>query len=199
MNDILNKRNELIKKRNIANLIFIPCWILSLFISIDSLVRVLPIIDFITIILKMDYLNRTLLISSLEFIYRYLSTIIYIGGRIYIFKLNKEIISLELNNNIDLLKEKEKMENKKEECIIIDELEVRKTYNILERFANLPRSKQMEILNYIKGDLNIQNKELCNDIDELNNQYKDILQTKCEDILFPDIEEDKKYTKKKEK
>ena len=58
----------------------------------------------------------------------------------------------------------------------------------------------MEVLNYIKGDLNLQNRELCVDINKLDNQYRDTLLTECEDILFPDIDEDKNsYVKKKEK
>ena len=41
----------------------------------------------------MDYLDRKMLLSVIEFFYRYLPTMIYIGGRIYIFNLKKEFIN----------------------------------------------------------------------------------------------------------
>ena len=125
---------------------------------------------------------------------------IYIGGRVYIFNLNKKIIKLEIENDFDLLEKREKLNLEREECVVINEEEVKKAYDIVERFANLPRSKQMEVLNYIKGDLCLEDRELCFEIDELSNQYRDILQIECEDILFPDIEDDKNnYVKKREK
>lgn len=200
MDNILDKRNELVKKRNLANLILMPCWILSFFISITATIRLIPIIEFITMILKMDSLDRYMLLSFFTFIYRFLPTMIFIGGRIYIFNLNINIFKLEMENDFELLEKREKMNNKKDECVIIDEEEVRKTYDIVERFANLSRSKQMEILNYIKGDLSLYDNDLSNKINELNDQYRNVLQTECEDILFPDIDDNKNnYVKKKEK
>lgn len=200
MDNLLEIRRKLIKKRNIINLLLFPCWMVSFFVSIDAMIKVLPIMEFMTIILKMDYLDRKMLLSVIEFFYRYLPTMIYIGGRIYIFNLNKKIIKLEIENDFDLLERREKMNLEREECVVINEEEVKKAYDIVERFANLPRSKQMEVLNYIKGDLCLEDRELCFEIDELSNQYRDILQIECEDILFPDIEDDKNnYVKKREK
>lgn len=200
MDNILDMKRNLVKKRNVINLLLFPCWILSFFVSIDAMVKVLPIVEFMTIVLKMDYLDRYFLLSVVEFFYRYFPTMIYISGRVYIFNLNKKIIKLEMENDFDLLLERERMATKMDECVVIDEKEVRKVYDIVERFANLPRSKQMEVLNYIKGDLSLKDKELCADINELSNQYRDTLQIECEDILFPDIEDDKNnYTKKREK
>ena len=200
MDNLLEIRRKLIKKRNIINLLLFPCWMVSFFVSIDAMIKVLPIIEFMTIILKMDYLDRKMLLSVIEFFYRYLPTMVYIGGRVYIFNLNKKIIKLEIENDFDLLEKREKLNLEREECIIINEEEVKKAYDIVEKFANLPRSKQMEVLNYIKGDLSLEDRELCFEIDELSNQYRDILQIECEDILFPDIEDDKNnYVKKREK
>jgi len=200
MDNILDKRNKLIKQRNVMNLLLFPCWMLSFFISIDSMIRVLPIIEFMSGVFKMDYLDRYMLLSFLEFFYRYLPTMIYIGGRVYIFNLNKKIMGLEQGYDLDGIKENEKRETAKAECVITDEEEVRRVYDIVERFANLSRSKQMEILNYIKGDLELYDKELSYKIDLIGDKYKDHLLTECEDILFPDFDDDKeKYTKKRRK
>ena len=197
MDSILDRRNKLIRERNIMNLLLIPCWILSFFISITSIVNVLPIIEFLTIVLKMDYLDRYMLVSFLEFFFKYLPTMVYIGGRVYIFNLNKKIIKMELENDFEMIIEKEKMSSQYDECVIIDEEEIRNVYDIVERFAKLPRSKQMEVLNYIKGDLELYDKELSSKIDRVRDKYMEYLMIECEDILFPDVDEDKKYTKKR--
>ena len=83
MNNIFEIRNKLIKKRNIINLLLFPCWMMSFFISIDAIIKVLPIVEFITIMLNMEYLNRHMLLSFVEFFYKYLPTMIYIGGKVY--------------------------------------------------------------------------------------------------------------------
>ena len=58
----------------------------------------------------------------------------------------------------------------------------------------------MEILNYIKGDLCLYDIEIRSEINELSNKYKDILQIECEDILFPDHDENRDdYTRKRKK
>ena len=198
MDSILDRRKNLIKKRNIINLMLIPCWMLSFFISIISIINVLPIIEFLTIIIKMDYIDRNILLSFLEFFYKYLPTMVYIGGRVYIFNLNKKILKIEMDNDFDLLLEKEKMLEKKQEYIIVDEEEIRKIYDIVLKIEKLPRSKQMEVLNYIKGDLKLYDKELSSEIDLIGDKYKEYLLIECEDILFPNVEYDvKKYIRKK--
>ena len=147
MNNIFEIRNKLIKKRNVINLLLFPCWMMSFFISIDAIIKVLPIVEFITIMLNMEYLNRHMLLSFVEFFYKYLPTMIYIGGKVYLFNINKEI--RKLDNDFKLVIEKEMLNMKKKQCVVFDEEEVRRVYNIVERFAKLPRSKQMEVLNYI--------------------------------------------------
>lgn len=203
MDNNLEKKKRLIKQKKVINLILFPCWILSFYVSISSIINVLPIIEFITIMLKMDNTDRHMLLSFLEFFYKYLPTMVYIGGKVMSFNISKEIRKMEENDEYLFIDESElKTEIPKvegSECKIIDEDEVLKVYDIVERFENLPRSKQMEILNYIKGDLSLNDKELCDEIKELSDKYKDYLQTECEDILFPDYDEDREEMSRKRK
>lgn len=68
--------------------------------------------------------------------------------------------------------------------------------SIIDRFEKLPREKQVEILNYIKGSININKDSLYKDIDLLYSTNE--LQDKIEDILFPSFE-NKEYKKIKNK
>lgn len=200
MDNLLDIRRNLIKKRNIVSLLLIPCWMLSFFVSINVMVKVLPIIEFLTIVLKMDDLDRNMLLSFMDFFYKYFPTMVYIGGRVYIFNLNKKIIKLEMENDFDLLLERERMATKSDECVVIDEKEVRMIYDIVERIEKLPRRKQMEVLNYIKGNLELDDKDLSSEIDLISDKNKYYLLVECEDILFPNIEDDvKEYIRKKKK
>ena len=72
---------------------------------------------------------------------------LYIGCRIEGNNINKDIKRLHSEYKIALENERKMKEN--EECKIVDYDEIIKLYNIVERVANLPRNKQMEILNYI--------------------------------------------------
>lgn len=71
--------------------------------------------------------------------------------------------------------------------------------DILTRFNSLPRGKQMELLNYIKGlDLDSCN-DLANKISILDENEKNLLQTCMEDSLFPDYPEasKKRFSRKR--
>ena len=58
----------------------------------------------------------------------------------------------------------------------------------------------MEILNYIKGDLSLKDRDITLDIDKLDSKYREQLQTECENIIFPDYCDDiDVYTKKRKK
>ena len=90
--------------------------------------------------------------------------------------------------------------NSEEDIKVIDYEEIFRVYDIVDRFESLPRGKQMEVLNFIKGDLNSFDNDISIQIMKLDEKHRNMLQTECEDILFPDFnEEDVNYSKVKKK
>lgn len=197
MNKKRNDKIEKLKKQKlIISILTIILWIVSFYIEAFGLAVTIPIAEIILFLLNVDYIIRDIVISLMEFFLRILPLTVYISGKVLEFKKYIEIETLKNNPSLNIDVE----EKINEEVTIIDELEILKVYDILDRFERLPRNKQMEVLNYIKGDLTIKDNELCQQIEELNKKYQDILQTECEDILFPDFDEqDKNYTKKRKK
>ena len=124
---------------------------------------------------------------------------LYIGGKIESRNLTKEIIKLNEEYQSELIKDR-KIKNDSEDWDE-DKNEVIKLYSIVERFDKLPRDKQMEILNYIKGDLSLGDKYMYLGIDRLSNKYRKQLLDECEDIMFPNYEDknDDNYTKMRKK
>lgn len=106
-------------------------------------------------------------------------------------KIEREIIDL---------KEYQRMHPviKKDTSKVIEEKlkQQQQIQSIIDRFEKLPREKQVEILNYIKGSININKDSLYKDIDLLYSTNE--LQDKIEDILFPSFE-NKEYKKIKNK
>lgn len=187
------KLEKLIKQKKIISILTPILWLISIFIEIDVVTRFIPWTEFFLLILNIDKILVDTIISILEFIFRFLPLSVYLSCKGLEFKKHLEI--KEIKNNPNLYIEEEKKEPQ-----IIDEQEIIEVYDILSKFENLPRNKQMKLLNYIKGDLTNQNIELCQEIDRLNEKYKEILQTECEDILFPDFDEQNNdYTKKRKK
>jgi hypothetical protein len=177
-----------------------PCWILSIFISVNSMNNVLPMLELMTLVLKMDSLDRDMFLNVIEFFFRYFPTIVFVGGKIYIFNINKEIRKLNEEYDFELLEQIER--NKKDNigCVVIYEEEVKKINDIVDKFKKLPRRKQVEILNYIKGDLILYDKELSSITNLINSSDKESLLTEFQDVLYSDIDDDENnYTKKKEK
>ena len=200
MDNVLDKKENLIKKSVIINLLLIPCWILSIFISVNSMNNVLPMLELMTLVLKMDSLDRDMFLNVIEFFFRYFPTIVFVGGKIYIFNINKEIRKLNEEYDFELLEQIER--NKKDNigCVVIDEEEVKKINDIVDKFKKLPRRKQVEILNYIKGDLIMYDKELSSITNLINSSDKESLLTEFQDVLYSDIDDNENsYTKKKEK
>lgn len=199
MDNLFEKRERLLKKKKLINLLLFPVYMLWWFIIHSSWVYVETCFMIISNLLKLDNYVNLLMFEIFDYFYLYSPLLLFIGGKIEIKMISKEIKELD-NKYTEYLETISKKMVNDVKCEILDEKEIRKVYDIVERFANLPRSKQMEVLNYIKGDLNLQDRELCVDINKLDNQYRDTLLTECEDILFPDIDEDKNsYVKKKEK
>lgn len=200
MDNVLDKKENLIKKSVIINLLLMPCWILSIFISVNSMNNVLPMLELMTLVLKMDSLDRDMFLNVIEFFFRYFPTIVFVGGKIYIFNINKEIRKLNEEYDFELLEQIER--NKKDNigCVVIDEEEVKKINDIVDKFKKLPRRKQVEILNYIKGDLIMYDKELSSITNLINSSDKESLLTEFQDVLYSDIDDNENsYTKKKKK
>lgn len=150
-------------------------------------------------VFNIDNLFIILLKKLNDYFYLFSPLVLYVGGKVEINKVLEEIERL--NSEYQIALEKERKKKKREECKIVNYEEIVKLYNIVERFERLPRDKQMEVLNYIKGDLSLGDKYTFLGIDKLSDKYKEHLQTECEDIIFPDCEDENKnnYTKKREK
>ena len=197
MDNVLDRKKTLIKQSAIINLLLFPCWILSFFVSVNSMVNLLPMLEFITLVLKMDNLDRNIFLNIVEFFFRYLPTFVFAGGKIYIYNINKEIRNLNEEYNFELLEQMDRNKKNNIECVVKEE-EVRKINDIVDKFKKLPRSKQVEILNYIKGDLILYDKELSSITNLINACDKESLLTEFQDVLFPS-EEENDYSKKRKK
>lgn len=199
-NDLENRKRKLEKKKKLTYWLMFVGYFLSFSVSANGLSIVLPMTEFMLILLDVNNINRDIILSVMEFFFRYLPTIVYVGGKIKMSSISEEILELK---RIDETKEDMYGDLLKEISVgekIKDEEEILKVYDIVERFEMLPRDKQMEVLNYIKGDLSIEDNQLCIQIKELKDEYKNVLQTECEDVLFPDFKEDEiGYTKNRRK
>lgn len=198
MESIREKLNELIKRKKFIDLLLFPGYIFWWFIIYSSWMYVDMFLVIMANMFNLDNLYVILLNEFHDLFYLYSSLVLYIGCRIEGNNINKDIKRLYSEYQIALENERKMKEN--EECKIVDYDEIIKLYNIVERVANLPRNKQMEILNYIKGDLSLRDNNIYSDIDKLDSKYREQLQTECEDILFPDSYDDMdSYTKKRKK
>ena len=198
MENIKEEINELIKRKKFIDRLLFPGYILWCLIVIFSYKYVDMFIMVIGNMFNIDNLLIILLEKINDFVGLYSPYLLYIGCRIEGNKVTKDIKRLHFEYQIALENERKMKEN--EECKIVDYDEIIKLYNIVERVANLPRNKQMEILNYIKGDLSLRDNNIYSDIDKLDSKYREQLQTECEDIIFPDYCDDiDVYTKKRKK
>jgi len=197
-NNMNDKINELKRKKEFVYWISFAGWILSYYVKNSGLVIVLPMTEMMLTMVNMDNVYRSALLSFVRMYFEFLPLMVYIGGKLKRDSISNEILKLK---NIDQGKEVAiKKEVSIEEQIKDEEEKIIKVYDIVDKIETLPRDKQMEILNYIKGSFNVDDNQLCNSIDELDERYKEMLQTECEDILFPDIDEDKdEYTRKRRK
>ena len=197
--EINDKIIKLQKKRLIVQILSLVFWVLSFKISADSINYVMPMAE-LTIAMANNYIEIDSLYSDLilffmNFVYRNLPFIVYVGGRGCVHIISREIRKLESDKRNIIENEKKQRElNKK-----INFEDVVRICDIVNRFEELPRNKQMEVLNCIKGELTKQHNDLIESIDLLTDDAKDLLQTECEDILFPDFDESEKdYSKKRE-
>ena len=197
INEIKNEMNEIVKKKKLIDRLLFPGYILWWFIIRFNFPYVKIIIMIILKMFNLDFLNIMLINKLHNFVYLCSPIMLYIGCKIEDNRISKEINRL--NSEYQIILEKNKKINDESEQWVKDRDEVKKLYNIIERFEKLPRNKQMEVLNYIKGDLSLRDKYIYLGIDKLSDKYKEHLQTECEDIMFPDYENEINYTKKREK
>ena len=194
---IKDKMKKLTKKKKLIDILLFPGFLFWCFLVSGCYKYVDVFLVIIENIFNIDGLFIILLRNFNDYFYLFLPLVLYDGFKMEKNKTLEEIENLNFEYQIVLQKERKKIA--REECKIIDEEEIKKLYNIVERFEGLSREKQMEVLNYIKGDLNLRDKEIALDIDKLSDKYKDYLQTECEDIIFPDYDDGNNYTKKKKK
>ena len=187
-NNINDNIKKLKRKKEFVYWLSFVGWLLAFEIKANGLAIVLPITEVMLLMIKMDMVYRSVLLSIVEIYFRFLPLMVYIAGKIKMNSIGDEITKLKSINQQKkvIVKEEVSLEQK----IKDEEEKIRKVYDIVDRFESLPRGKQMEILNYIKGSLNNDNNQLCNSIDQLDDKYREMLQTECEDILFPDLDED---------
>lgn len=109
-------------------------------------------------------------------------------------KYKKMVENISENNEIF---SKQEMEIKLDNSYSLDKHKVI-VDNIIVRYETLSRGRQMELLNYIKGDKTIQCLE--NGLDNLSEYGLNLLQNELENVLFPDFTELETdgYVKKRE-
>jgi len=198
MDNINEEINRLKKRKKFLNMVLFPgflfwCFIVS--VSYDYIDVFLVITESV---LNIDSLFIILLRIFNDYFYLFSPLVLYDGCKVELRKVSEEME--ELNSEYQIALENDRKMKENEECKIVDYDEIIKLYNIVERVVNLPRNKQMEILNYIKGDLSLKDRDITLDIDKLDSKYREQLQIECEDIIFPDYCDDiDVYTKKRKK
>lgn len=198
-NMIKEEINRLKKRKKFLNMLLFPGFLFWCFIVSVSYKYIDVFIVIIENVFNIDNLFIILLKKLNDYFYLFSPLVLYDGCKVEINKVLEEIERL--NSEYQLALDRDKKINDNSEDWIKDRDDVIKLYSIVERFEKLPRDKQMEVLNYIKGDLSLRDKYTYLGIDKLNDKYKEHLQTECEDIIFPDYEDENKnnYTKKREK
>ena len=110
-----------------------------------------------------------------------------------------KIERLDYFDKIDVIQKKDKSKkiSKKE-----NERQMKTIDEIMIKIEKLPRDKQMELLNYIKGSELLADNNISSEIDKLSDENISFLQDRFEDVLFPDFDEKDDvygYSRKKRK
>lgn len=189
-NKIEDRRKKIRKKLVIVKLIKCLGYFVGLLFRLYTITTVFPFFYLILILFNVDVVLCQIILDIFDIVLQFIPLSFLIVGEV-----KSRIIQEELEfygNGND--KEVDKRIDKK--LIIHDDT----CKDIISRFENLSREKQMELLNYIKGDVLLNKNQLCIQIDELNIMEKEELQTELEDILFPDFDEfDDVYRKNRRK
>lgn len=191
MIDIELEKKELRNKYKKIKLLTIIGYILTYMMYIFK-DYYLMFIKVLLISLNIDLYLQEIIILTLKELLFALPIGICITGQMTNRKIKRDINELDYYKKIHSYDEEK--ENLKKE---LNDEQKEYIQKIISRFEKLPRDKQMEILNYIKGDIKLNKDSLYKDIDMLNNTGINILQDTIEDKLFPDFDKDKvkKYKK----
>lgn len=191
--DIINKKN-ILKKEIFRTYMLIYIGILLTNMMSETFGGlILFMFNSFLSMLELNMINRGLIISLFTIGIKMLPVFPLVIGEIRLYDLTVQSNEVERELEIYSFQMRE-LE------LGIDEITIQ---DIVERVKILPRSKQIEILNYVK-DLSLNNSvdtKKYLDIESLDKESLDLLISEIDDILYPsyDSESEKGYTRKKTK
>lgn len=188
-----NIDNEIKKtkiKYKYINILTVLGYILTYSININ-INYIIIVIKILLSIANFDLYLQDIILTIIKLSINILPIFIIVNGRIQ----KKEV----LNQLKELEYYKRMHPTKKQNNSIQLDADLDKINDIIIRFKNLPRNRQMEILNYIKGNISSKDDNICKDISLLDNNNLEYLQDELEDILFPNFEQTNNYSKKLKK
>lgn len=191
--DIINKKN-ILKKEIFRTYMLIYIGILLTNMMSETFGGlILFMFNSFLSMLELNMINRGLIISLFTIGIKMLPVFPLVIGEIRLYDLTVQSNEVERELEIYSFQMRE-LE------LGIDEITIQ---DIVERVKILPRSKQIELLNYVK-DLSLNNSvdtKKFLDIESLDKESLDLLISEIDDILYPsyDSELEKGYTRKKTK
>lgn len=191
MDDLKEKEKSLIKEKRKVSISIVICYFLTymMYVNKDSF---LLFIKAVLSVFKIELYLQELIMFVITNGMLALPVIIIVTGNMTKKEIEKEIYEI---------KEYRRMHPEiKDEVNIPEEIlnrEMDELKNIVYRFEKLPRDKQMEILNFIKGYFTNDQDNIYDEIDSLSDYSINILQNEIEEVLFPDFEKNKDKIKKR--
>lgn len=191
--DIINEKNRLKKEIFRTYMLIYIGLLLTNMISVAFDGTIFLIFNIFLSMLELDMINRELIISLFTIGIKMLPVFSLLIGKIRLYDLTVQSNEVERELEIYTFQMRE-LE------LGIDKITIE---DIVERVKILPRSKQIEILNYVK-DLALNNSvdtKKYLDIELLDKASLNLLICEMNDILYPsyDSESEKGYTRKKTK
>lgn len=198
-NSVRNRKKRLKRESLIVYLIMLFGYIVGDIIYVSAVAYVFPIVQFVLLMLDVDYVLRYTVNCLMEIFFISIPLSFIFVGKAKLEVNDDKIERLDYFDEINVIQKKDKSKkiSKKE-----NERQMKTIDEIMIKIEKLPRDKQMELLNYIKGSELLADNNISSEIDKLSDENISFLQDRFEDVLFPDFDEKDDvygYSRKKRK
>ena len=171
-------KDKLIKlKKDMLKTILFMCggYIMLRIVSLNGLTMFLPIFEVMLTLLNVDEDIHRFIYNLYGMFFSVIPVVPLIFGQRKFFEVSNQIF--DLKNEVDrfVVKQEREINLRQQKPLIKD---------IIAKIEKLPRNKQMEILNFIKGYVSSEYTPLHSQIHSLNDVSVEFLQSQLEDILF---------------
>lgn len=198
-NSVRNRKKKLKRESLIVYLIMLFGYIAGDIIYVSAVAYVFPIVQFVLLMLDVNYVLRYMVNCLMEIFFISIPFSFIFVGQAKLEVNDDKIERLDYFDEIDVIQKKDKFKkiSKRE-----NERQKKTIDEIMMKIEKLPRDKQMELLNYIKGSELLVDNNVSSEIDKLSDENISFLQDRFESVLFPNFDEKDDgydYSRKKRK